>query len=405
MRTVFYALLILVALGVAAFFFLAFLLSGGFDRWTAERETAARGYTASIPHAAPGYKRLLLPQSWRRDTYSEIFDRIAEGGASDGRPRETVRLNGPDEAVLHVGLGQFAHAGGTSFSATATIYTRLRNATPWTVAMGANGQSGAHEPAWDAIPAPEGNEAYIVKGSAPQAKGVRVLVNAPARRSRIDLRTTADVYTEQQAVTVAASILASIEIDDAGLDAALESARVKAAAKAEAAKRSIAAMERILGLAAPLAPGINDIGGGSFIWFDDYQLQGNMRLGTMPLNGRTPGETAAGLTIDRKRLDTVVPAAGSQDPDSTVAAEIVSVFVRDGSLVLHSIGLGREVGVVSLDSAVEGRIARSLPADAVAIYRIGNMQVADTPFVERWFGETRLIMQAAGAGPPLWVPK
>lgn len=407
MRILIYIVIGIAVLGVAAFFFLAFLLSGGFDRWSAERVTAARGFTASEPHAAPGYKTLLIPKGWRRDTYAEIFDRRSDGdmSANRGEPRKTVKFNGPDETALNLALGQYSHAGGTVFSATAVLYTRLRNAPPWTVAMGAAGQSNSFEPRLAQIPAPEGLEAYIVEGSAPQTKGVRVLVVAPAKPSRIDLRTTAEVYTQDQAVALAASILATLEIDDAAIDAAVNEVRAKAEAKARAAKTSVAAIERILGLSAPLTPRINEIGGGSFIWFDDHQLQGNIRLGTIPLNGRTQAEAAVGLKLDQARVNAVAPPADPKHPDETAAAEIVSVFVRDGSLVTYSLDLGRETGVVSLDSAVESRIAKALPEDAVAIYRIGNLQIADTAVVERWFAGARDLMAAQKAGPSLWVTK
>jgi hypothetical protein len=407
MRMLLYVVLGLAVLGVAAFFFLAFLLSGGFDRWSAERVTAARGFAASEPHAAPGYVKLLIPKGWQRDTYAEIFDRRSDGDAASerGEPRKTVKFNGPDETALNLALGQYSHAGGTVFSATAVLYTRLRNAPPWTVAMGGNGQSNPYEPGWEPIAAPQGMEAFIVKGSAPQTKGVRVLVNAPAKRSRIELRTTADVYTQDQAVALAASILTSIEIDEAALDAAVKKTRENAAAKADAAKASVAAIERILGLAAPLAPGINDIGGGSFIWFDDHQLQGNIRLGAEPLNGRSPAEAAKNLKVDGQRIASIAPLADPAQPGQTAAAEIVAVFVREDSLVLYSIGLAQEIGIVSLDSAVEGRIAKTLPQDAVAIYRIGNMQIADTAVVERWFAGTLELSAAHKAGPSLWTTK
>lgn len=400
-----YIVIGLVAAGVAGFFFLAFLLSGGFERWSAERETAARGMTASEPHAAPGYTKLLVPKGWQRDTYSEIFERIGEGSTGRGEPRMTVKLNGPDETILHLALGHFAHAGGTSFSATATLYTRLSAAPPWTAAMGANGQSNPHEPGWEPISAPDGTEAFIIRNSAPQTKGVRVLVNAPAKRSRIEIRTTAEVYTQDQAVASAASILASIEIDDAALGTALEQARAKQATEADAARASTAAIERILDLATPLVPGVNDIGGGSVLWYDDALLQAYIRLGAEPLNGRTPAEVAASLKVEDARVNAIARPGNREKSIGASSTELVAAFVRDDSLVLWNIELGQEIAVASLDSALEGQVARTLPSDAVAIYRRESMPVTDTGFVERWFTETHRLANASKVGQPLWRPK
>ncbi|HAH10592.1 MAG TPA: hypothetical protein DCL54_00980 [Alphaproteobacteria bacterium] len=406
MRTFLIIVLVLIALAAAAFFLLVLFLSGGTDRWAAERATSARGYTASEPHQAPGFKQLLIPKEWKRDTYQEIFSRNSNDPPYSGLPKQSVTLNSLNEAMLFLSLGQYSHVGGTAYSANAVLYVRMPEAPVWTIAEGRYGDGRDDYTKWTRAKGADGIEAYVPQNDETQDRGVQVIVHDAKRRARIYVRTTANFYTQEQAITLGQSILNSIIPDDAALIAARDEALARLQKDAEDAAVSMEKITSILGLTAPLAKGLTVTPDGSVIRVtDDWQLSAYVRLGTVPLEGRSAQAVADSLTLDPEQVGKLAKPTNRERSMGASLAEILAIWRKDDSLTMHSLELGREIGSYPLNEGLPNALFEALPPDALAIYRTIDWPLIDTARLETWFQETRALRDAAAAGTPPWIRK
>jgi hypothetical protein len=191
----------------------AALLAGGFglaacslESIGAQADIAGRGLTATEEIEAPGYQRLLLPRGWQRDESQEPAP-------------DRVYMGGPDEAWLHLSLGRYAHAMGSSAAAVATLYARMPGAPPWRAQMGYDGL-GRPGPVLQPVAGPAGVQTFYVAGESPNSDLLTVVVNDPAKGLRILIELSPQAYSREEAAQLGASILGAAVVNQAALEAA-----------------------------------------------------------------------------------------------------------------------------------------------------------------------------------------
>lgn len=196
---------------------LSFWLTGGFEKMAADRAVANRGYVASEPLTAPGFRALKVPNGWTSDRRA-LYQRLA--------PQEgplTLTVEGDARTFLTLGL--YYHAGGEVTRGAMMIAARASTAPPWTPPVLKPLHYGDAEPVQLAYVEPTGVVApplqlFYLSSAPPGAPKIDLVLHDPSRGVRVDLRTTSDLYTFEQAAALAESVLQSVEPNRTAIEAA-----------------------------------------------------------------------------------------------------------------------------------------------------------------------------------------
>jgi hypothetical protein len=390
MRVLVYIVLGLIILGVLAFAVLVFLSSGGFDRWAAERDVAARGVEAAEPVTATGYKALKIPRGWRRDTYIQYLQDNFGGVPRDGGGPETVFMSSDNDAQIDFALGGYSHIGGRVTMSRIVLYARATAAPDWTPTEDPvdNGMR-----AWVRLGAEGPHAWYMRQGNLEDDRGYELLTVDVAKRLRLELRTTKDLYARNQAIQLSRSVLASAEVDIAAVDAARAARLAKDKATDDAAAATLAVLGGVLTRDAPLAQGLNVIGEGSFILVEGRNTEVRMRLAEVALTGRSVEDAQKALALSDEQIASATGRTGDSLRPLLNATEIYAVWICEGRICARNIRAGAD-GQMRIDPNMDEMseaMSAAIPKDRLFVYRFGRLYLPDQTHTLNWFKDTKKL--------------
>lgn len=380
---------------------LALLGLGACQMANSNATLSQRGYTATEPHSAPGFRRLLLPRGWARDTRVEYMEDNLAGRPQSPDPRTIVYMGGPDEAWLHFQIGQYSHPGGTVTPVSATLYARPPEAPRWTMADLENGL-GREGARLRLLRREGGVEVYVHDDDPAQNEEFPwIVLNDPARGLRLQAAAGKSIYTQDELITLGLSMLANAEPDAAALSAARTAFRAEIAASEAAAARSLGLVQAAFGLAAPIAPGLTMLSAQSPAWQSGLTLNAFLRIGTVPLDGQAPQARAAALRADMTRLQALVDA----HPGGTLAIynpnDLQAAWVDGDAIEFWSIHDGVLRMSLSAPHPLFEALREALPAGELGLYREGTLYLPEQDRVTAWFRLTNAYRAAQAENPPL----
>lgn len=402
MKTVLpYAAIAIVVLAVAGVAFPVFFSLGGVEMVRSQTQVSGRGFTATEPHAAPGFRRLLLPRGWARDTRVEAMEDNLAGRPQSRGPRQTLHMGGPDEAWLHFQLGQYSHIGGTVTPVAATLYARPPEAPPWTLADLANGLG--RESARLRLLRRVGGVEVFVDANDPEPEGGHpfVVLNDPAKGLRLQMAAGRRLYSQDQLIALGVSVLAQAEPDATALSAGRAERLAAMAALMAASDDSLGRVRTVLGLDGPLSPGLTMLDAASPAWWSATTLHVLMRIGVAPLDGAAPEARAAALAVDRARLEALVARYPGGTPAELRPNDLLALWAHEDEIRIWSLGDGVVQMELRAPHPLYEPLRAALPPDGLGLYREANLYLPETDRVEAWFRLTSAYRDVQSGNDPL----
>jgi hypothetical protein len=390
MRVILYIVLALAVLGGLAFAFFAFLATGGFDRWAAERDVAARGVDAVEPATAVGFKALKIPKGWRRDTFGQYLQDNFGGVPRDGGGPATVYMASANDASIDFTLGGYSHIGGRVTMSRLTLYVRATGAPDWSPT---EDPSDTGMRAWVQLGAEGPHIWYMREGSLEDDRGYDLLTVDPAKRMRAELRATKDLYDRAQAVALSRSFLDAAVADMAVVDSGRAAYLARKQAIQDAALATMAALAGPLGREAPLTQGLNAAGEGSYFFVDGTSAEAHLRLKELPLGGKPVEAAQRALTLSDAQIRAALGRTGPDVDQAARAPGIYAVWICDDRICARDIRHDSD-GSLRTDPA-SGELSRAvwetLAKDRLYIYRIGQLYLPDQAGALRWLADAEKL--------------
>jgi hypothetical protein len=386
MRVILYIVLALVVLGGLAFAFFAFLATGGFDRWEAERDVAARGVDAAEPVTAVGFNTLKIPKGWRRDTFGQYLQDNFGGVPRDGGGPATVYMASANDASIDFTLGGYSHIGGRVTMSRLTLFARAPSAPNWSPT---EDPSDTGMRAWVQLGAEGQHIWYMRQGNLEDDRGYQLLTVDLAKRMRAELNSTKDLYDRAQAVALSRSVLDAAMADMTAVDAGRAAYLARRQAIQDAALATMAALAGPLGRDAPLTQGLNAASVGSYVFVDGTSAEAQLRLKELPLDGKPVEAAQRALTLSEAQIRAALGRTGPDVDQVTRAPGIYAVWICDDRICARDIRYDSD-GSMRTDPA-SGELPRavwnSLAKDRLYIYRIGQLYLADQAAALQWLAD------------------
>ncbi|GIX32985.1 MAG: hypothetical protein KatS3mg125_0941 [Lysobacterales bacterium] len=384
----------------------AFFLSGGFERWRAEREVAERGFEATEQIDIDGIFRMRIPRGWRRDLAREALSGDAPY-AEEGGVRSGPRLANPEFARAFLVLGRYSDASGwPRMSAEAEVQVPTPDALPWEPNPP---QRPPGIPIWRGHQREEEGVVYVdaLVSAQELERAPQVLFHARRSGVRVMLRSAPGVYSLEQAIAIAREMALSIEPDPAVMARLLEEYRARAADKLAAAERSRALVREHFGIEtialrwdpAQLLPE------GSFLQSTKDTVKLVYRLGELPRStGEDPERALARYRLQSEGLDPALLARLPLAADGRPRLRIFAVWkAADGGMAFADLDRREPRGYHDPSIALTRALVPTLREDALAIFWIEDFSWTETARIAAMLATSQAIRQAAEAGRPPWV--
>lgn len=401
-------ILLILGLGLALFALavgiLVFLMSGGFERWQAERDVAERGDQASVTVDVDGLWRMRIPRGWRRDEYRETLP----GGAQFERPdgiEVRHRLLNPHFARAYFALGRYSDVGGARVSAQIEVQVPTPEAEPW---IANPPHPPPYVPIWREFRRDADGVAYVYALASEQdlAQAPQVLYHAHASGVRVEWRGNGAVYGLAQSVELARAMALSVEVDAAAMAAALAEYRERTGAELKAAERARAIVCQHFGIEAITATWdqAQVLPDGSILQSTADAMQITYRVGTLPRPaGADPRAVLARYRLDPERLPAEARALlPAPDPDR-LQFDIVAIWREaDGGMAFDDLEGQRTRGYHDASVGLARALLPTLTEDRLPLYRKQSFAWTEVQEIERALTLSQAIAAAANADRPVW---
>lgn len=404
------AKLVLLVLGVGlailllAFGMLVFLMSGGFERWQAERDVKQRGDQATERVDVDGLWTMRIPRGWRRDEYRESLP----GGARYDLPAGTElrhRLLNPQFARAYFSLGRYSEVAGAVVSAQIEVQVPTPDAEPWIVNPP---HPPPYVPVWREVQRDAQGVTYVYALATAEdlEKAPQVLYHAEASGVRVEWRGKAAAYSLAQSIELARAMALSVEIDTAAMAAALAEYKQRTAEEQQAAERARTIVREHFGVDAITATWdqAQVLPDGSFLQSTEDSMQITYRVGTLPRPvGADPEAILVGYWLDPERLPaearSLLPAAGAD----RLQFDIVAIWrADDGGIRFDDLEGQRTRGYHDASVGLARAVLPTLTEDRLPLYRKQSFAWTEVQAIERALRLSRAIAAAGATDRPVW---
>jgi hypothetical protein len=394
--------LLLVAFGLA----LAFVFSGGFERWRAEREVGERGFAATEVIDVDGIWRMRIPKGWRRDWTRESLAGGSQDREGASRP-EGPRLSNPEFARAFLVLGRYSDASGwPKMSAEAEVQVPTPDARPWE-------PNPPHPPPslpiWREHRRDDQGVLYVyaLQSAEELQSAPQVLFHAHGSGVRVMLRSAPGIYRLDQAIALAREMGLSVEIHPPVMARLVADYRAREAAKVEAAERSRALVREHFGIetiASAWDPA-QILPGGSFLQSTPETVKLSYRLGELPRRaGEDPVRMLKRWRLEPGRLAPDLLASLPRTAQGLPRLRIFAVWrTEDGGMAFEHLDRSEPRGYHDPSIALTRALVPTLREDALALFWIEDFAWSETERIAAMLAACRAIRQAAEAGRPPWV--